>query len=170
MSRPLDFPTRLNLARRMIARGAPSPAVHLADQLAAAGAEVRTIHDRMGAVLPILEPERNWRQRVDASPSDDVRAYLVAAILGCEAWCCHLKRGGPQPAIVRLPLHRADCSRCSQTLRRPPRDEDDRCDVCGQFGVLIFHPFAVRLGPLLVAGDGCPACADALGIRQEVSA
>src|SRR4051812_24621215 len=27
------------------------------------------IHDRMGAVLPLLEPERNWRHVLDISPS-----------------------------------------------------------------------------------------------------
>jgi hypothetical protein len=89
------------------------------------------MHDRLGIVLSILAPERAWHHRIDAIPSDEVKAYLVAVVLGSEAWCCHLKRGGPQPAVIRLPLRRADCSRCSQTLRKPPANEDDRCDVCG---------------------------------------
>ena len=41
----------------------------------------------------------------------------------------------------------------------------DRCDVCGTRGISLFHPFAVRLGPTLIAGDACTNCADRLGIR-----
>ena len=166
----MTFAARLAIAHAMIARGAPSPAGHIADQLAAASRDTRALHDRLGAVLPLLEPGRRWHQRLDTGPSDAVRAHLLAALLDCAAICCHLKRGGPQPAIVRLPLRRVDCGRCVQTFRRPPAGEDDRCDVCDARGVVTFHPFAVRQGPLLIVGDGCPGCADVLGIRQEVSA
>jgi len=44
---------------------------------------------------------------------------------------------------------------------------------CGPRGapeVLIFHPFSVRQGPVMLVGDACPSCALTLGIRQEVSA
>ena len=170
MIRRHDFATRLRWAHAMIAQGAPSPAGHVADQLEAASRDTRSMTETLAVVLPLLAPERNWRQRIDTSPSDHVRAYLLAAVLDCAAACCHLKRGGPQPAIIRLPLRRVDCGRCVQTLRRPPPDEDDRCDVCGSRGVVIFHPFAVRMGPALIAGDGCSGCADVLGIRQEVPA
>ena len=165
-----DFATRLRLARELLARGpAPMP-VHLADQFEAASAEVREAHARLGALLPLLHPERTWRQRVEPCASDDVRAYLLAVVLDCSAVCCHLKRGGPQPAFVRLPLRRADCVRCVRTLRRPPPDESDRCDVCGARGVLMFVPFGVRQGPAIIAGDACRSCASVLGIVQEESA
>jgi hypothetical protein len=47
----------------MVAKGTPPAPVHLADELGAASREVRQFHDRLGAVLPILEPERHWHQR-----------------------------------------------------------------------------------------------------------
>src|SRR3954451_20417014 len=100
------FTARLAVARTMLARGAPAAAVHLADQFRAASADTRELHDRIGVLMPLLEPGRNWRQRMDSPPSDDTRAYLLAALLGCTEACPHLKRGGPQPAFVRLPLRR----------------------------------------------------------------
>jgi hypothetical protein len=148
----------------------PSPAGHVADQLAAAGSEARILHDRIGATLPIMQPDRNWRQRIEADPSDHVRAYILAATLDCTTVCVHLRRGGPRPAFVQLPLRRVDCGRCVGTVRRPPSDEADRCDVCGARGVTTFVPFALRQGPALVMGDGCADCAGILGIVQEVSA
>jgi hypothetical protein len=165
-----NFPTRLAIARELIARGAPSAPVAVADQLSAAGAEVRQHHDHIAAVMPILEPGRNWRQRIDARPSETVRAYLLAAVLDCANVCSHIRKGGPQPTFIQLPLRRIDCGRCVQTLRRPPADEGDRCDTCGTRGEVTFHPFALRMGPALIIGDACPACAGVLGIVQEVSA
>jgi hypothetical protein len=144
MTRRHPFATRLALARRLIARGASPAPVHLADQLAAAGHEARRQHDCLGAALPLIQPGRNWRQRIDPDPSDDVRAYILAAVL--------------------------DCTRvCVQTTRRPPPDEADRCDVCTTRGVTTFHPFAVRMGPALVVGDACASCAGVLGIVQEAA-
>lgn len=164
------FASRLALARRLVARGtAPAP-IHLADQLAAAGTEARVLHDRIGATLPILQPDRRWRQRIDSDPSDDVRAYLLAAVLDCTTVCVHIRRSGPQPAFALLALRRVDCGRCVRTLRRPPPGESDRCDVCGARGIVTFVPFAVRQGPALVVGDACAGCAAVLGIVQEVSA
>jgi hypothetical protein len=164
-----SFADRLALARRLIARGAARPPVHLADQLAAAGSDARLLHDCIGAALPILEPGRNWRQRIEADPSDDVRAYILAATLDCTTVCVHLRRGGPQPVFVQLPLRRVDCGRCVGTVRRPRPDESDRCDVCGARGVATFVPFALRQGPALVMGDGCSDCANVLGIVQEAA-
>jgi hypothetical protein len=161
-----DFATRLRLARAMIARGLPPAPVHVADQVAAAGAEAREHHDRLAMVLPLLEPGRNWRHRLASSPSDEIRAYLLAGVLGCTAYCVHLRRGGPQPAYIRLPLRRADCGRCVQTLRRSVTGANE-CDLCGADGVVTFHPFAVRHGPALIAGDVCGGCADVLGIAVE---
>jgi hypothetical protein len=168
VTRP-TFSERLALARAMIAHGAAPTPVHLADQLRAAGSEVRQIHDRLGAELPALQPDRHWRARVDADPSDDVRAILLAAVMGCLP-CPHLRHGGPQPGIAKLPLRRVDCGRCAQTLRRPPAEDADRCDLCGRRGIVTFVPFAMRSGPLLVAGDACAGCADVLGIAQEAAA
>jgi hypothetical protein len=166
---PAPFPARLALARRMVARGANRLSPSLADQLDAAGREAKQLHGRLARVLPALEPGRNWRQRIDRDPDDDTRTLLLAALLGCVNVCVHLRRGGPRPAVARLPLRRVDCGRCSATLRRPVTAEDE-CDVCGQHGVSAFVPFAVRQGPTLIAGDACPACAGVLGIRQEASA
>jgi hypothetical protein len=163
------FDDRLDLARRLIARGASRVPNHLADQLAAAGSEARAMHDCIGAALPILAPDRNWRQRIEDGPSDDVRAYILAATLDCTTVCVHLRRGGPRPVFFQLPLRRADCERCVQTLRRPPADEADRCDLCAARGVVTFVPFVMRQGPALVMGDACPPCANLLGIRQEAA-
>ena len=167
MSHP--FAVRLALARALIAREVPPVPVPVADQLGAAGSEAVRLHDRIAAALPILEPHRGWRRLREAAPSDDARAYLLAALLDCASVCPHIRSGGPRPAFARLPLRRIDCERCSRTFRRPPVDEDDRCDVCGARGVATFHPFAVRLGPTLVLGDACPGCAESLGIVQEVA-
>jgi hypothetical protein len=165
-----SFADRLALARRMIARGARPASVHLADQLQAAGREARQVHDQIGAALPLIAPDRTWRQRVDADPSDTLRAYLLAAVLDCTTVCIHIRRGGPRPAFVQLPTRRVDCERCVGTVRRPPPDEDDRCDVCGSRGVVMFSPFAMRQGPALVLGDACTDCAGILGIRLSEAA
>jgi hypothetical protein len=170
MNRPsaAPFPARLALARRMVARGPGSPPIQIADQLDAAGREMRGLHDRLGQVLPVLEPERHWRHRTDIDPTDDTRALLLAAVLGCVNVCVHLRRGGPRPAFCRLPLRRVDCGRCSQT-RWPTATGADECDVCGATETDLFYPFAVNRGPLLIAGDVCGGCAEALGIRAEVA-
>jgi hypothetical protein len=135
----------------------------------AANAEVRSMADRLGMLLPVLSPDRSWHQMMDTTPSDDVRAYLLAGVLGCQNACLHLRRGGPQPAIVRLPLRRIDCTRCVQTLRKPPAEDADRCDLCGAPEVLTFVPFAVRQGPALIAGDVCTDCAGVLGILEKAA-
>src|SRR5215203_5038158 len=125
-------PARMPVASGRIVGGhheAPAP-VHLADQLAAASTDARRWHDRLGVVLPAVDPGRRWYHRAAGAPSDDVRAYLLAALLGCVTVCLHLRRGGPRPAVARLPLRRVDCERCAQTLSRPPAEDDDRCDVC----------------------------------------
>src|SRR5215203_6160367 len=110
------FAKRLVLARLLVARGSSTLPPHVADQLSAAGRETRVLHDRLGRVLPVLEPGRNWRQRAEREPSDEIRAYLLAALMGCTTVCVHIRRGGPRPAIARLPLRRVDCGPCSQTL------------------------------------------------------
>jgi len=155
----------------MVNRGAPPTPVHLADQLGAAGKETQRLVDCVATLMPLLKPGRPWHQRTDTRPSMEMRAYLLAAVLSClQNVCGHLRRGGPQPAIARLPLSRIDCARCVGIIRRPPADEADRCDVCTARGVSRFHPFACRLGPTLLVGDACPACAELLGIRIKEAA
>jgi hypothetical protein len=160
-----SFRDRLTLARVMIANGALPLPTHTLDQLDAAGTDTRKLHDRMAAVLPIIEPDRHWQARTDGSPSVDVRATLTAAVLGCDI-CVHLRKGGPQPSFARLSLKRIDCQRCVQTARRPVTAPDE-CDVCQSLGIETFFPFGVRMGPTLIAGDACPACAETLGIVME---
>jgi hypothetical protein len=41
--------------------------------------------------------------------------------------------------------------------------------MCGTPEVLTFYPFAVRLGPTIIAGDACADCAETLGIFQPAA-
>jgi hypothetical protein len=164
-----DFPTRLALARAMVASGARPLPVDIADQTRAAGREMHRSYGRLGAVLPLLEPQRNWRQRTDLESRAETRALLLAGLLGCVDVCVHLRRQGPQPAYCRLPLRRVDCIRCVHTHCRPVTDADE-CDLCGAPETLVFHPFAVQIGPMLMAGDVCADCAAVLGIRATEAA
>ena len=68
---------------------------------------------------------------------------------------------GPRSSSCRSAASTA--SGASATIRRPPPDEADRCDVCGARGVVTFVPFAMRQGPALVIGDACPDCAACSG-------
>jgi hypothetical protein len=164
---PAPFAQRLALARAMIARGAPAPSGHLADQYAAAKREAKGLHDRVGELLPVCQPGRPWFNRADHDPSDEVRAYLLAAVLGCmQDTCCHLRRGGPQPALVLLPQRRVACTRCAATIRRPVTAPDE-CDVCEARGVTIFSPFACHQGPAIISGDCCQDCAGVLCISLK---
>jgi hypothetical protein len=56
------------------------------------------------------------------------------------------------------------------TFRRPPPEDDDRCDVCGEHGVSLFTPIVASRGPVTILGDACPECAGALlgGAATEV--
>lgn len=159
------FPDRLATARRMVARGTSRLAPHVADQLDAATREQHHLHDRLGQVLPMLEPTRNWRQRADRQVDAEVKAYLLAALLGCTTVCIHLRRGGPRPAFARLPYGRIDCARCTSTIYRPIT-ADDECDVCNEKGVVTFVPFSVQQGPVMLAGNACPSCTNVFGINQ----
>jgi hypothetical protein len=165
---PTPFAVRLARAYHLLASSPPDVPISERDQLDAAGREVHDLHDRMGVLLPVVAPDRSWFHRTDSTPSTAVRAYLLAALLGCMgAVCVHLRKGGPQPAFVQLPLRRIDCARCVGTIRRPPPENAGQCDVCDRHGVVTFSPFAARQGPLLVAGDACPTCAGVLGIKIE---
>jgi hypothetical protein len=161
-----SWPDRLAVARELVACGAPAPSVDLADQLGAAGKEARGLHDRIGALASALHAGRPWYHRREHAVEDDVRAYLVAAVLDClPDSCSHLRKGGPQPALALLPLRRIACVRCAGQVHRPPAEDAGRWDVCGTRNVMTFVPFAMQLGPTIIGGDACPACADVLGIR-----
>ncbi len=159
------FTERLAGARAFVAAakaGAiPPPPVHLADQLLAATEDAHLIALRLSAALRVVDPDRGWRSATgDACDPGEVDARIIAALAGCRL-CPHLRRG-PQPATVCLALRRVECARCRQTYRKPPADEDDRCDWCGARGASLFTPVAFQRGPLVVIGDACDACAAVL--------
>jgi hypothetical protein len=162
------FATRLAAARQIIARcnsGAVTIPDHIVDQLRAAERETSGILDRHFGIMQMVEPDRNWQRLTDRAPADEHRARLLAALMGCTTVCPHIRRGGPQPVIARLALHRLDCVRCAQTLIMTSPSDDDRCDVCNENGVVTFVPFSVACGPTVIAGDACPGCAAALELR-----
>jgi hypothetical protein len=135
----------------------------LVDQLDAAHAEAFAQLRRFGAVEAHLESGRWTRPPVT---SDDVTRVIdtqacVMAAMGDGDWrvCVHLKRTPGQPAYVLLPVRRVDCERCIGTFRRPPDDEDDRCDLCGARGVTKFWPLRVAASYWIVLGDTCRPCA-----------
>lgn len=167
----LPFPDRLALARRLVAEvsGSPTLPVHLADQLQAAVRDAAALLERAAALLPLVDPERNWRL-LRGEPTAERLAYLLAGVLGSlGAVCPHLRSGAVQPAVVWLAQRRVDCHGCTRTVRRPPPDEGDRCDLCGRRGVERFTPFLASRGPLTVLGDLCDGCAAALGLLGELA-
>lgn len=158
-----DHAERLEALRDLLGRYQGSPRPGEGDQLQAATRETRDFFDRFAALLPRLDPERKWERTEGERSSVDAFARMLAAIgTGHCRPCSHLKRGGPQPAIVRLAVHRIDCQRCISTWRRPPDDESDRCDWCGKRQVTTFTPMHIAHGPLMVLGDACEECATAL--------
>jgi hypothetical protein len=73
----------------------------------AAASESREAHDRLVVVMPLLVPDRRWHRSTETAPFDDIGAYLLAGVRGRTVSRCHFRRGGPQPAYIRLPLRRA---------------------------------------------------------------
>jgi hypothetical protein len=166
----IPFGQRLATARQLMAAGwAGSHLSHIQDQLEAAADESKDQLHLLGFVATLAEPERGWRQRSEIGDPEQ-RAVLLAAMLDCmPARCPHLRKGEPQPAYALLPLRRIDCRRCVGTWRRPPLEDSDRCDVCGARDVSFFVPFAVAVGPTLIAGDACSSCAGVLGIHEAAA-
>jgi hypothetical protein len=163
-----DFAARLDAARALLTGkrlARDELPIALADQLDAADREAQALLGRLRPALESAEPERNWR--MSTGGGIDAQAILLAACLGIKALCCHLRSSGPQVVVVRLPLRRADCTACSATVRRPPADEKDRCDVCGKRGVHRFVPVSVALGQHLILGDACDRCAQMLGLSED---
>lgn len=134
------------------------------DQFQAGAAEAEHIVTDMAALLASMGPTWSSRteERLDRRREAFARCY--AAVQQCPTICCHLRAGGPQPAMARLPLRRLDCRRCAGTLRKPPAGDADRCDWCGDRGVATFVPIVLQCGVFVVAGDACPTCATALEV------
>ncbi len=165
------FGDRLDDARALVAAlkgGAVPPlATHLCDQLGAATEDAHRLAHRLEDALRVVEPGRwhaahNCDGGLEPSIAAEAEARILAALGACTHVCSHLRRGGPQPAWVSLALHRVDCVRCCQTIRKPPPGDADRCDFCGRHGVTTFFPLAFQRGPMVVHGDACPGCAAAL--------
>lgn len=160
----LTWEKRLEMARQLLdARDDVSAAlpIHVRDQLAAAARDTKWRFERLdpdGTELPYR-----------STGTREGHAYLVAAMLDCEP-CPHLRNVGyaDRPTFALLPLRRLVCERCVRTVRRPPPDEDDRCDVCGARGVRNFKPFVVHDHQLIFAGDACRHCAEVAGAFPEV--
>jgi len=166
VSRRLSFDERLEWTRRLADRRhelLDRVPLHERDQIAAAAVSTRNLVDLAAIEMRARQPERGWHGPIERPSESEPMAVLAAAVLDClERTCVHLRREGPQPAVVSLPLRRVDCRRCAATVRRPPAGDSDRCDVCGQRGVITFVPFVCGSGPLLVLGDACPSCASRL--------
>lgn len=95
----------------------------------------------------------------DGPEALEVEAHLLAGAADCTP-CPHIRVArGPQPILVALPLHQAMCLRCAGTVRNPPADEDDRCDLCGSRGHAEFVPIVAQAGHIVIAGDVGPCCA-----------
>ncbi len=136
---------------------------HWVDQVKAAAGETRAMLHHVGRVEHALNPARFNRAvevRDDWAGVDDVLARILAAMGdGHWTWCPHLRRTPAQPAHVQLALRRVACNRCAGTVRRPPSEEADRCDLCGSCGNATFWPVRFALTSWLVIGDMCRGCA-----------
>lgn len=155
------FAKQLERAKWLIDHAEAGPP-HVVDQIQAAARDTAGHAAVAGVVLRATQPNRGWQELQQPSTRTH-QLYVVAGLIDC-APCCHLRRGGPQPAFARLPLRRLDCTRCVLIVRNPPPDEDDRCDLCGERDVSRFVPFVLSYGPTLVAGDVCMGCAGVLRI------
>lgn len=142
----------------------PKPPSYLEDQLRAATEEAHNTSHRYAVAATTLLKE-TWKEYYncegEAELPLEVDARFLVAVTG-PALCCHLRSGKPEPVVARLALHRLDCFRCAETVRRPPTGEDDRCDWCGKRGVTMFKPVGIQRGPVLAIGDACYECADHL--------
>lgn len=131
--------------------------VGLADQLAAAHRDA--YRDWWLPALPVFAARGG---RTVIRPLDDAleaQELLVAAGMDCSR-CVHLRKArGPMPVIVALALRLALCDRCARTVRKPPADEADRCDICGSRGNATFTPFRTVAGTTVFLGDAGNCCA-----------
>lgn len=164
MSACLSLAERLVLARHFVEDPPPAP-THVHDQLAAAAVEAQ---QRLMVLYSAWAQAHAGQARRSLAHVEPVRAsrlvggsgaevVLWAAGLGCSP-CRHLHRMVHQPMLVLLPLRLVLCRRCVRTVRHPPVDEVDRCDVCGSRGNTTFSGFRLWLGPVVFAGDVAPCC------------
>jgi hypothetical protein len=117
--------------------------------------------------------ERRGDLRAAKPVEDEVTARVIAVLMECDAGCAHTRRPEDPPAASRLPWflslpHRQVVCRVCFTRdwldprRRPPkRVPDDRCDWC-EAPTETFHEHLVQSATLLVLGDACGPCHDAL--------
>jgi len=169
------FEERLVAARELVnavrTGQVPELPTYVIDQLRAAAAIAHQEFHQLATAVRVVEPGRNWRESC-ADPNDDpgwhteMMARVVVAIADCRS-CFHIRKLGPRPAWAVLALRRVDCERCRHTFRRPPADEDDRCDWCGTKGVEVFTPISFQYGPLVVLGDACDDCAAVIHDRRK---
>jgi hypothetical protein len=136
------------------------------DQIMAA---TRDAHADLRHVAQTLHDGDPGRFRPDPVSSagqaniDDMLARVLAA-MGEGRWrfCSHMRTQPAQPAVVALPVRRVDCRPCASTVRKPPMDDSDRCDLCGSRGNVTFWPVGCALANWIVLGDMCRSCADAI--------
>lgn len=149
--------------------GQSAPLGPLRDQYQAASAETKNMAAELAILLPLLDSERAYESYFDDdqdhAPEVNARILAAIAINRCRI-CPHLRHEGPQPAVVALAVHRISCRRCTATVCKPPADEDDRCDWCGAVEVLEFIPITISVGPLIVTGDACRSCGEALRLSS----
>lgn len=156
-----DFEARVSdLLRRGASVEWPQFDVAELDQMDAATSETVGL---MRRVVHAASPDLGELHAFNASQAARLELVIRAtlALRGSTA-CSHLRKSGPQPAFASLPLHRVDCLRCARTLRKPPGDEDDRCDWCGDRGVEVFTAWGFHLGPIFIGGDACDSCVASL--------
>lgn len=132
------------------------------DQILAAHSEAQSVLAKVGDLLTVVAPDREWARARSSDSDQEIAARVIVAMSFASRICPHLRAGGPQPAYVKLALHRVDCARCGGTVRRPPPDEDDRCDWCGERDVELFQPIVLQNGPFVIMGDACEPCGSAL--------
>ena len=133
------------------------------DQLRAASADAHGEMAGMSATMSALLPDRfHGLAEVRDAAHKELAARVLAAMVEPWARCAHLRRTPVQPQYILLALRRTVCQRCLATVRRPPPDEDDRCDLCGSRGHETFWPLMFSMGPQVVHGDICRQCARAV--------
>lgn len=165
-----EYEHRLQAARTALAAvrelSPPLPGDPGIDQVAAAGDEAMAGFESMVAAGALSEPDRLWATSTTGTDRhDEVMARAFAAVSEV-VLCSHLRHGGAQPVTVLLANRLMVCRRCVKTHRRVPADQMDRCHLCGDATPSAVG-IAMQVGPVLLLGDVCRVCADALGVPHE---
>lgn len=135
------------------------------DQVEAASRDAVSLVYRFRAASEAVAPRLRWSEVHKGDLRPEARKLVLSALQGGRR-CVHLRRQGPQPQIARLTIHRIDCVRCSATVVNPPADESDQCDLCQACDVERFTPVVLQVGPVVVMGDVCAACASLCDLRE----